>query len=47
MESRAYSLVVVLRLLLAVAAFVVEHGLWGMQDSVVGLVGSRAQAQQL
>ena len=46
-ESRAYSLVVVLRLLLAVAAFVVEHGLWGMQDSVVGLVGSRAQAQQL
>ena len=47
MESRAYSLLVVLRFLLAVAAFVVEHGLWGMQDSVVGLVGSRAQAQQL
>ena len=39
MESRAYSLVVVLGFLFAEALFAVEHGLWGTQDSAVGARG--------
>ena len=42
-----YSLVVVCGLLIAVASLAAEHCLQGTQASVVGLRGSRAQAQQL
>ena len=46
--SKGHSLVMVLRLLLAVAPLAVEHGLSGTQPSVVvapGLLSARAQAQ--
>ena len=50
--SGVYSLVVVCRLLIAVASLVAEHGLWGAQASVVqasGLssCGSRALEHRL
>ena len=37
--SRAHSLAVVHRLLTAVASLVAEHGLWGVQASVVAAGG--------
>ena len=45
--SRGYSLVVVLRLLTAVASFVVEHWLSVCGLQLLQLVSSRAQAQLL
>ena len=45
--SRGYSLIAVYRCLIAVASFVAEHRLQGVQTSIVWLLGSRAQAEQL
>ena len=45
--SGGHSLVVVCELLIALAAPVGEHRLWGVRASVVELPGCRAQAQQL
>ena len=43
--SGGYSLVAVHKLLVAAASLVVEHSLWSVQASVVGVPGSRAHAQ--
>ena len=45
--SGGHSLVALCRLLLAVASFVAEHRLQGVQTSIMWLLGSRARTEQL